>query len=170
MGRELNGLHSTSTFTEVPRSEATNVIKSKWVFRVKRLPTGAPFHKSRVVAKGYSQQQGVDYFETWAPTARQATTRALLHLAAHLNLHIHSMDVDQAFLQGDLDETMYMEPPPGAPLQNPGFVWRLNKPLYGLKQAPRQWYAKLKTTLQQMGFKPSQYDPSLYVAVDSASH
>lgn len=163
MAREYNGLMGTGTFTEVARDEAPNVIKSKWVFKVKRLPTGGPFFKSRLVAKGFSQKHGVDYYETWAPTARQATTRTILHLAAHLDLEIHSMDVDQAFLQGDLEEQTYLEPPPGVPLTEQGRIWKLNKPLYGLKQAPRQWYAKLRTMLQNLGFKPSAYDPSLYI-------
>ena len=77
------------------------------------------------------------------------------------------MDVDQAFLQGDLEKEMYLEPPPGVPLTRPGAVWRLNKPLYGLKQAPRQWYAKLKTVLTKLGFKASEYDPSLYITIKS---
>jgi len=79
------------------------------------------------------------------------------------------MDVDQAFLQGDLEEEMYLEPPPGVPLTEQGRIWKLNKPLYGLKQAPRQWYAKLKTMLQSLGFKPSAYDPSLYIQMGSGS-
>jgi hypothetical protein len=117
-----------------------------------------------LVAKGFSQKQGVDFFETWAPTARHSTARVFLHLAATKDMEIHAMDVDQAFLQGDLEEEIFMEPAPAMP-EPPGqdSVWRLRKPLYGLKQAPRQWHAKLKVVLLQMGFKPSHSDPSLYI-------
>jgi hypothetical protein len=168
--REFNGLQSTGTFEEVPRSTATNVIKSKWVFKIKRTPTGQPFFKSRLVAKGFSQKQGVDFFETWAPAAKHVTARAMLHLAAHLDLELHAMDVDQAFLQGDLEEDLFMEAPPGLPdLISTGSVWRLRKPLYGLKQSPRQWHAKLKGVLLTMGFKASAHDPSLFLK-KSADH
>ena len=114
---------------------------------MKRDKVGIAFAKATIVAKGYSQVKGVDYYETWAPTPRPATTRMLLHLAAALDLEIHTMDVDQAFLQGDLEEEIYMEPPPGIPTSGPDMVWKLHKPLYGLKQCPRQWYGKLKCIL-----------------------
>ena len=138
-------------------------MKSKWVYRVKRRREGTPQFKSRLVAKGFSQKPGVDFVDTWAPTARQATARLMLHLAAALDFHIHAMDVDQAFLQGDLEEEIYMEPPLGFAPLTPGHVWRLHRPLYGLRQSPRQWHAKLKATLLQLGFKPSFGDPSLFV-------
>jgi len=105
----------------------------------------------------------VDFVDTWAPTARQATARLMLHLAAALDFHVHAMDVDQAFLQGDLEEEIYMEPPLGFAPLTPGHVWRLHRPLYGLRQSPRQWHAKLKATLLKLGFKPSFGDPSLFV-------
>jgi len=163
MTKEYAGLQSTGTFQEVPKSEAKNVIKCKWVFKVKRTATGQPLFKARLVAKGFSQKEGIDFTDTWAPTARQATARCILHLAAAQDLEIHAMDVDQAFLQGDLDETLYMEPPAGLSGATPGFVWQLKKPLYGLKQAPRQWHAKLKGVLLGMGLKRSSYDPSLFI-------
>jgi histone deacetylase 1/2 len=146
------------------------VIKCKWVFRVKRTAQGAPFFKARLVAKGYSQKEGVDFFETWAPTAKQTTARCILHLAASRDLEVHAMDVDQAFLQGDLDETIYMEPAPGfSGSVKAGNVWLLKKPLYGLKQAPRQWHAKLKGVLTGMGLKCSSHDPSLFIGLSSSN-
>jgi histone deacetylase 1/2 len=155
---------ATETFVEVPLETAKNVIKCKWVFRVKRTPVGAPLFKARLVAKGFSQKEGVDFTETWAPTAKQVTARCVLHLAASKDLELHAMDVDQAFLQGDLNETLYMEPPPGIQTAQLGQVWLLKKPLYGLKQAPRQWHAKLKGVLVEMGLKCSTSDPSLFLS------
>ena len=148
----------------VPRAQARNVVKCKWVYRVKRRPDGSPLFKSRLVAKGFSQREGIDYFETWAPTARHTTARAFLHLAASNDMLIEAMDVDQAFLQGDLAEKIYMEPPPGLPdTPGPEHVWLLDRPLYGLKQSPNRWHAKLKMVLLQLGFRPTHSDPSLYV-------
>ena len=168
MVKEYNGLKSTGTFEVVPRSEARNVVKCKWVYKVKRSPEGAPFFKSRLVAKGFSQKEGIDYFATWAPTARHTTARVFLHLAASRDMEIDAMDVDQAFLQGDLHEEIFMEPPQGLPDSGTtDVVWRLRKPLYGLKQSPRQWHGKLKMALLQLGFRPSHGDASLYVGKTS---
>jgi hypothetical protein len=164
MVKEYNGLKATGTFKFVPRAQARNVVKCKWVYKVKRRPDGGPLFKSRMVAKGYSQREGIDYFETWAPTARHTTARAFLHLAASNDMLLEVMDVDQAFLQGVLKEKIYMEPPPGMPdTPGPDVVCLLERPLYGLKQSPRQWHGKLKATLLQLGFRPSSSDPSLYI-------
>ena len=163
MSRELRGLQATKTYRLVPRSAARNIIRSKWVYKVKRTITSLPLFKSRLVAKGFTQRQGVDFHETWAPTAKPATARTLLHLAAALDLEIHAMDVDQAFLQGDLEEKIYMEPPEGLGTADPNIVWELQRPIYGLKQAPRQWHTKLKSALLEMGFHCSMADPSLFL-------
>ena len=169
MLREYQGLLNTGTLQAFPRNQARNVVKCKWIFRIKRRKDGSPHFKSRIVAKGCTQKPGVDFFETWAPTARQTTARAFLHLAAAQDMEVHAMDVDQAFLQGDLEEEIFMEAPPGIG-QDPGKdnVWRLKRPLYGLKQAPRQWQAKLKAVLLQLGFQPSHSDPSLYIGQSAA--
>jgi len=167
MQKEIQGLKATGTFIQVPRKQATNVIKCKWVYRLKRLDLGQPLFKARLVAKGFSQKEGVDFFATFAPTAKQATARCILHLAASRDLEIHTMDVDQAFLQGDLEETLFMEPAPGLTPKDPDYVWQLKRPLYGLKQAPRQWHAKLKGVLLELGLKCSEHDPSLFIGSTS---
>jgi hypothetical protein len=167
MQKEIQGLKTTGTFIEVPRSKANNVIKCKWVYRLKRQDLQQPIFKARLVAKGFSQKEGIDFFATFAPTAKQATARCILHLAACKDLEIHAMDVDQAFLQGELEETLFMEPAPGLTPKNPDFVWQLKRPLYGLKQAPRQWHAKLKGVLLEMGLKCSEHDPSLFIGTSS---
>lgn len=169
MVKEFKGLEGTGTFRQVPRSEARSVLKNKWVFRVKRRADGTPLFKSRLVVKGYSQQQGIDYAETWAPTAKPVTWRLLLHLAAQQDFHIRMMDVDQAFCQGDLEEDLHLEPPKGLPAAAlpDDQVWKLLRPLYGLKQAPRQWHAKLKEVLGKVGFRPVHGDSSLFMHRDS---
>lgn len=168
MIRESTGLDAAGTFETVPREQAKNILRCKWVYKVKRRPDGAPHYKSRLVVKGCSQKHGIDYFETYAPTAKQVTGRLVLHLAATLGYHVRAMDVDQAFCHGDLTEEIYMEPPPVG-LSEPvpaGAVWKLKRPLYGLKQAPRQWHAKLRTVLQTMGFTPVPGEPSLFIHQD----
>ena len=162
--REVTGLEAAGTYILVPRESGKNILKCKWVSKIKRRPDGTPLFKSRIVAKGCSQKQGVDYFETYAPTAKQVTGRLVLHLAAHHGFHVQVMDVDQAFCHGDLSETIYMEPPPGPAGQLAGDkIWLLKRPLYGLKQAPRQWHAKLKEVLLKLGFQPAPGEPSLFM-------
>jgi len=135
-----------------------------WLHKLKRRPDGTPHFKSRLVAKGCSQIPGVDYQETYAPTPRLTSARMMLHLAATHDLSVHIMDVDQAFLHGELEEEVYMEPPPGMPGHpGPDMVWRLRRPLYGLKQAPRQWHAKIKGVLLSLGFKPTHGDASMFL-------
>jgi hypothetical protein len=163
MVQEYEGLKATGTFEEVDRPQGRNVVGSRWQYRVKRRADGTPHFKSRLVAKGYSQKQGVDYTATFAPTPRLTTARVLLHLAAALCLLVHVMDVDQAFLHGDLEEEIYMEPPPGLGTVDTSKVWRLRRPLYGLKQSPRQWHSKLKGVLLELGFQPVHGDPSLFL-------
>jgi hypothetical protein len=169
MAKELAGLQKTGTYEWVPRPKDRKVVPHKWVYRVKRTSTGAAFFKSRLVAKGFAQVKGLDYSETWAPTAKQTTARILFHLAAVLNLELDAMDVDQAFLNGELEEEVYMEPPYEVVGGTKDQVWRLRKALYGLKQAPRQWHAKLKEVLLGMGFQPSIADPSLFLKRSTTS-
>ena len=164
MTKEISGLQETGTFEQVPRPSHQNVVKCKWVFRVKRRPDGTPYFKARLVAKGFSQREGIDYHATWAPTAKQSTARMLFHLAASKGYLIHAMDVDQAFLHGHLNEVIFMEAAPGVTSSSaPGMVWRLKRPLYGLKQSPREWHAKLKEVLTELGYEPVHGDPSLFL-------
>ncbi|GJP65650.1 hypothetical protein CLOP_g22518 [Closterium sp. NIES-67] len=163
--KELEAFIANSSFVDVPRPPSTtNVVKGKWVFRVKQLPGEPPVYKARYVAKGFTQRYAVDFFDTFSPTAKPATIRAVLDLAARLNMEIHSMDVSNAFLQGVLRELIYMERPAGFHLPFPSdSVWQLRRPVYGLKQAPREWHAKLAATLAELGFSTSRADPSLFL-------
>ena len=108
----------------------------------------------------------MDYFDTFAPAATQVSVCLVLHLAAVLGLHARVLDVEQAFVHGELEEQIHMVPPPGlnGVMPTPADkVWRLKRPLYGLKQAPRQWHEKLKEVLLGLGFSPSHGDPSLFI-------
>ncbi|CAI7784688.1 unnamed protein product [Closterium sp. NIES-53] len=163
--KEPEAFIGNSSFVDVPRPPApTNVVKGKWVFRVKQLPGEPPVYKARYCAKGFTQRYAVDFFDTFSPTAKPATVRAVLDLAARLNMEIHSMDVSNAFLQGVLRELIYMERPAGFHLPFPAnSVWQLRRPVYGLRQAPREWHAKLAATLAELGFRTSRSDASLFL-------
>jgi hypothetical protein len=167
MCEEIAAFKETGTFELVPRPKGKNIVDGKWLYKVKQVVAAvAKPHKARYVAKGFSQRQGVDYFDTFSPTAKHTTLRVLLHIAAALDLELHQMDVSVAFLQGDLAEEIYLKPAPGfEDPSNPDWVWLLKRPVYGLKQSPRQWHAKLKDTLLAMGFTPSFADPSLFIRI-----
>ena len=161
---ELEAFARNGSYVDVPRPPHTNVVKGKWVFRVKNLPNEPPVFKARYCAKGFTQKHGVDFFDTFSPTAKLPTVRALLDLAARSDFEVHSMDVSNAFLQGHLREQIFMERPQGftAPFPS-GSVWQLRRPVYGLKQAPLEWNRKLTATLTELGFGPSSADPCLFV-------
>jgi len=116
-----------------------------------------------LVAKGYSQRPGYDFGEVFAPTFRMASLRLLLAQCAKQGMHLCSVDISHAFLNGDLDEVIYMKQPEGYEKGGPEYVCKLNKALYGLKQAARQWNTKLHTVLALMGFRRLQSDRSLYI-------
>jgi hypothetical protein len=141
------------------------------VYKVKKDPAGHVVkYKARLVAKGYSQRQGVDYDEVFAPVARMETVRLLLALAAHRGWAVHHMDVKSAFLNGDLQEEVYVRQPPGfIDDENQHGVLRLRKALYGLRQAPRAWNAKLDATLNSLGFERSPLEHAVYRRNTSAS-
>jgi len=121
-------------------------------------------HKARLVVKGYAQIFGVDYFDTFAPVARLDTIRLLLALAAQLGWKVYQMDVKSAFLNGFLQEEIYVEQPEGfVEKGKEDKVYRLRKALYGLKQAPRAWYGRIDGHLLGLGFEKSLSESTLYV-------
>ncbi|GJT23247.1 zinc finger, CCHC-type containing protein [Tanacetum coccineum] len=115
--------------------------------------------KARLVIQGFRQKEGIDYFDTYAPVARISTIRLLIALAATYNLVIHQMDVKTTFLNGDLEEEVYMKQPEGFIMPgNKHKVCKLNKSLYGLKQAPKQWHQKFDEVALSSGFVLNQSD------------
>jgi hypothetical protein len=121
-------------------------------------------YKARLVAKGYALKHGIDYDETFAPVAKMTTVCVLLAVSAAKGWHLHQMDVKNAFLQGELEEQVYMVQAPGFHSgTNTSAVCRLKKSLYGLKQAPRAWNAKIMQQLRKMSFATSKSDSSLFL-------
>ena len=133
----------------------------KWVFKLKDEKGSVIKHKARLVARGFVQQEGIDYDDAFAPVARMESVRVLLALAAG-GWSVHHMDVKSAFLNGDLKEEVYVRQPLGFVVAGEGKVYRLLKALYGLRQALRAWNAKLDATLKAMGFTQSVHEAVVY--------
>jgi hypothetical protein len=159
---EIQSIESNNTWTLTNLPEDRKTIGSKWVFKVKRNEKGEIVrYKARLVAQGFTQKYGVDYDEVFAPVARSATLRLLLSIAGKENFSVKHLDVKTAFLNGNIDEEIYMRPPQG--FEMPGKVYKLNKSLYGLKQAARAWNDKFNETLLEIGFQQNDTDKCLYV-------
>ncbi|CAI5938546.1 unnamed protein product [Closterium sp. NIES-65] len=160
---------STGTYVDAIPPSGANIVSGMWIFRVKRPPGSPPVFKARYVARGFSQRQGVDYFQTFSPTAKMTTLRVLLHIAAQRDYELHSLDFSIAFLQGSLYEEIWLRRPAGfTGTFPPGTQWSLRRPVYGLHQAPREWHNTLRTTLAALGFAPSTADPSLFLRTDTS--
>ncbi|CAI7911244.1 unnamed protein product [Closterium sp. NIES-54] len=168
MDAEMASWTSTGTYVnEVPPLGA-NIVSGMWIFRVKRPPGSPPVFKARYVARGFSQRQGVDYFQTFSLTPKMTTLRVLLHVAAQRDYELQSLDFRTAFLQGSLHQEIWLRRPPGFTGSFPaGTQWSLRRPVYGLRQAPREWHDTLRTTLAALGFTPSIADPSLFLRTDA---
>jgi Reverse transcriptase (RNA-dependent DNA polymerase) len=136
----------------------------KWVYKLKYNSDGTiERYKARLVAKGYTQTHGIDYQETFAPVAKMNTVRILFSIAVNQNWTLYQLDVKNVFLQGNLDEEVYMALPPGHNKEGDATtVCKLNKSIYGLKQSPRTWYGKLSSYLISCDFKVSSADHSLF--------
>ena len=145
--------------TQLPPAN-THLVDSKWVFKVKRnADSTIKKFKARLVARGFTQREGIDFNETYAPVVKFNTLRVLLALAAKLDLHVHQMDVITAFLNGDLDVEIWMRLPEGTGAQ----TVKLRRSLYGLKQSPRLWNKVLDSFLRDLGFTISEVDTALYI-------
>ncbi|CAI7798686.1 unnamed protein product [Closterium sp. NIES-54] len=168
MHAEMESRKSTGPYVdEVPPPRA-NIVDGMWIFRV-RPPGSTPAFKVRYVARGFSQQQAVDYFQTFSPTPKMTTLRVLLHVAAQRDHELHSLDFSTAFLQGSLHEEIWLCRPPGFTESFPaGTQWSLWWLVYGLRQAPREWHGTLRTTLAALGFAPATADPSLFLRTETS--
>jgi hypothetical protein len=154
---EWNAINGNDTFEYVALPEGKKPINCRWVLTIK---DGGQF-KARLVAKGFSQVEGIDYNETFAPVIRYESVRLLLATAAEKSLEIHQMDVKTAFLNGALEEEIYMKQPDGYD-QVPGKVLKLKKSIYGLKQAPLVWNQNINGTLEKIGFIRNSAELGLY--------
>ncbi|CAI5482233.1 unnamed protein product [Closterium sp. Yama58-4] len=169
MDAEMASWKSTGTYVDEVPPPGANIVDGMWIFRVKRPPGSPPVFKACYVARGFSQRQGVDFFQTFSPTPKMTTLWVLLHVAAQRDYELHSLDFSTAFLQGSLHEEIWLRRPPGFTGSfPPGTQWSLRRPVYGLRQAPREWHDTLRTTLAALGFAPSTADPSLFLRIDTS--
>ena len=155
----------------VPRPKGVNVNGTKWIFKNKSDEHGTVIrNKSRLVAQGYTQVEGVDFDETFAPVARLESIRILLAIASHLNFKLYQMNVKSAFLNGMLQEEVYVEQPKDfVNPHRPDDVYKLKRAMYGFKQAPRAWYYRLTAYFIEHRFKRGSADTTLFIRNDKNS-
>ena len=171
MDEEMASLHSNNTWSLTELPAGFTPIPVKWVYKVKRDATGnVERFKARLVAKGFRQKEGIDFDEVFAPVGKYSTLRILLSMAAAHDFELHQLDIKTAFLNGVLEEQVYIQQPPGYQEGSPNTVCFLHKSLYGLRQAPRAWHLRLKDELNTLGFRPSAVDPGLYVSCGKYDH
>ncbi|PWA83924.1 ribonuclease H-like domain-containing protein [Artemisia annua] len=165
MQEELLQFRLQEVWTLVDLPNGKRAIGTKWVFRCKRDERGIVIrNKTRLVAQGYTQQEGIDYDEVYAPVARIEAIRLFLAFASYKDFVVYQMDVKGAFLYGEIKEEVYVSQPPG--FEDPNFpdkVYRVEKTLYGLHQAPRAWYEKLSTYLLECGYTKGRIDKTLFI-------
>ncbi|GJT95335.1 retrovirus-related pol polyprotein from transposon TNT 1-94 [Tanacetum coccineum] len=171
MQEELNQFIANDVWELVPQPKNMTIIGTKWVFRNKLDENGVVSrNKARLVAQGYNQQEGIDYDETYAPVARLESIRILLAYACALDFKLFQMDVKSAFLNGFINEEVYVAQPPGfIDFEKPDHVYKLKKALYGLKQAPKAWYDRLKAFLIKHEYKMGMVDNTLFTKKKSSN-
>ncbi|GJZ85221.1 ribonuclease H-like domain-containing protein [Tanacetum coccineum] len=163
---EMDALLRNETWEIVKLPKGRKAIGSKWIFKIKYQSSGEiDRFKARLVAQGFGQNEGIDYEETFSPVIKMVIVRCLLNIVVSNSWPIFQLDVNNAFLYGDLDEVVYMKPPEGY-FPSGNKVCRLKKSLYELKLAPRHWSAKLPSTLIENDFIQSKFDYSLYTKSD----
>ncbi|KAK9108126.1 hypothetical protein Syun_024137 [Stephania yunnanensis] len=165
MEEEMESMRSNNVWELVDLPEGRKAIGNKWVLKIKRKTDGSiERYKARLVAKGYTQQEGIDYEETFSPVVRFASIRLILAIVANLDLELHQMDVKIAFLNGELEEEIYMEQPIGFIVEGQEHkVCRLLRSIYGLKQSSRQWYIRFHQAIISYDFVMIDEDHCVYV-------
>ena len=151
-----------------------NGVKSvgcKWVFKTKNDSLGnIKRHKARLVAKGFTQREGIDYTETFSPISKKVSLRIIMALVAHFDFDLHQMDVKTTFLNGNLEEEVYMKQPEGfSSSEGEHLVCKIKKSIYGLKQASRQWYLKFHEVITSFSFEENIMDKCIYQKVSGSN-
>ena len=162
MATKIVALEANNTWTLTPLPANKKPIGCKWVYKIKYKYDGSiERYKARLVAKGFTQKEGIDYTKTFSHVSKMVSIKRLLVVATVKGWYLDQLDVNNAFLHGNLSKEIYMALPLGFQSQGE-MVFKLTKSLYGLKQASRQWFAKFSTTLIQLGFVQSKADYSLF--------
>ncbi|RVW84134.1 Retrovirus-related Pol polyprotein from transposon TNT 1-94 [Vitis vinifera] len=165
MDDEMASLRKNQTWELVPLPEGVKPVDCKWIFKIKDgiSEDEPPKYKSRLVAKGFSQKEGIDYNEVFSPVVKHKSIRVLLAMVSVFDLELDQLDVKTAFLHGNLEEEIYMKQPEGfVDSEKSDHVCFLKKSLYGLKQSPRQWYKRFDAFMVSHEFMRNQYDSCVY--------
>ena len=173
MKEEYDSLMKNHTWELVERPKNQRLIGCKWIFKTKPEIPGIEKgrYKAMLVAKGFSQKEGVDYNEIFSPVVKHTSIRVILALVASYNLELDQMDVKTAFLHGLLDEEIFMKQPEGYEVTGKeNMVCLLKKSLYGLKQSPRQWYLRFDSFVVSKGYQRSSYDSCVYLKKESTGN
>ena len=165
MIEEYSSIMKNDVWEVFPRPTGKSVVTSRWLYKIKHVVDGSvEKYKSRFVARGFTQKEGIDYDDTFASVARYTTIRTIISLAAVFGWKLHQMDVKTTFLNGKIEEEVYIEQPEGFLTHGKKtHVCKLKKALYGLKQAPRVWYAGMDGFLHSLGFSKSTANSNLYL-------
>jgi hypothetical protein len=165
MKKELTMIKKNETWMLVDKPVHKKVIGVKWIFKTKfNADENINKHKAKLVVKGYAQEPSIDFIDTFAPVSKLDTIKLLLALTAQNNWYIFQLDFKSVFLNGVLNEEIYVEQPNGFEKEiTSNKVYLLKKALYGLKQAPRAWYSRLDSYLLSLGFERSMNEVTLYV-------
>jgi hypothetical protein len=164
---EYKSILKNNVWDIVSRPKDKSMVSSKWIYKIKHAADGnVEKFKPRFVARGFTQKEGIDYEETFAPVARYTSIQTIIALASVLGFKPHQMDVKTTFLNGKIEHEVFVEQLDGFLLHNKGtHVCKLRKALYGLKQAPRVWYDRIDDFLKSLGFQKSDADANLYFKV-----
>ena len=170
MEEELKSMDQNQVWDLVELPKGCKRVGCKWVFKTKRDSIGnIERYKARLVAKGFTKKDGIDYKETFSPVSKKDSLRIIMALVAHYDLELHQMDVKTAFLNGNLEEEIYMDQPEGFSVKGKEhMVCKLKKSIYGLKQASRQWYLKFNDTITSFGFQENIVDRCIYMKVSGS--
>jgi hypothetical protein len=167
MIEEYQSIMKNGVWEIVPRPKSKDVVSYRWLFKIKHVADGSiEKYKARFVARGFSQKEGIDYEETFTPMAKYTSIRTIKSLAAKMKWKLHQMDVKTTFLNGVIEEEVYIEKPQGFEVEDRrSHVYRLKKDLYGLNQAPRAWYGCIDSFLTSLGFTKSKSDSNLFFKI-----
>jgi hypothetical protein len=167
MEDELSSMSSNGVWDLVEILNEAKKVGCKWIYKTKYDSKGKiERFKARLVAKGFTQREEIDYTETFSPISKKDSFRIVMTLIAHYDLELHQMDVKTVFLNGDLQENVYMTQPEGFVVEGKEHMGcKLKKSIYGLKQASRQWYLKFDEVIKKFGFIENQVDNCIYVKI-----